>query len=213
MQRYGVATMMILGPTESLVIADDTADPVRLAADLLIEAEHGTDSAVVLVTTSTDLRRPRSTPSSTASSPTCPPPAPRRPGPRSAPNGGCVLVADLDEAAAVANRWAPEHLQVAVDAGVRGRAASTRWSTPARSSSASTRCSAPATSSSAARRACRRRASPTCRAGITADAFLKRTAVARADADALARMTPTIVAMSDHEGFPAHANAALIRRR
>src|SRR3954470_9477340 len=55
MQRYGVATMMILGPTESLVIADASADPVRLAADLLIEAEHGTDSSVVLVTPSPEV--------------------------------------------------------------------------------------------------------------------------------------------------------------
>ena len=52
MQRHGVATMMLLGPTESVVIADDSADPIRLAADLLIEAEHGTDSSVVLITTS-----------------------------------------------------------------------------------------------------------------------------------------------------------------
>ncbi|HZX55781.1 MAG TPA: histidinol dehydrogenase, partial [Ilumatobacteraceae bacterium] len=35
MQRYGVATMMLLGPTESIVLADETADPVRLACDLL----------------------------------------------------------------------------------------------------------------------------------------------------------------------------------
>ena len=55
MQRYGVATMMLLGPTESLVIADHTADPALLAADLLIEAEHGTDSSTVLVTPSSDL--------------------------------------------------------------------------------------------------------------------------------------------------------------
>ena len=57
MQRYGVATMMILGPTESLVIADDSADPRYLAADLLNEAEHGTDSAVLLVTTSAEVAR------------------------------------------------------------------------------------------------------------------------------------------------------------
>ena len=55
MQRHGVATMMLLGPTESLVIADDSADPTLLAADLLIEAEHGTDSTVVLITTSASL--------------------------------------------------------------------------------------------------------------------------------------------------------------
>ena len=55
MQRHGLATMMLLGPTESLVIADDTARADLLAADLLIEAEHGTDSTVVLVTDSTAL--------------------------------------------------------------------------------------------------------------------------------------------------------------
>ncbi len=44
--------MMALGPTESLVIADESADPGRLAADLLIEAEQRHDSCTVLVTTS-----------------------------------------------------------------------------------------------------------------------------------------------------------------
>jgi histidinol dehydrogenase len=39
-QRFGCTTMMLLGPTESMIIADDSADPVRLAADLMIEAEH-----------------------------------------------------------------------------------------------------------------------------------------------------------------------------
>ena len=47
--------------------------------------------------------------------------------------------------------------------------------------------------------------------GITAATFLKRTAVARADASALRRMAPSVVALADHEGFPAHA--AAIRRR
>ena len=47
--------------------------------------------------------------------------------------------------------------------------------------------------------------------GITANAFLKRTAIARADARALARMAPSVIALADHEGFPAHA--AALRRR
>ena len=51
-QRYGCSSVMLLGPTESLVVADDSADAVLLAADLLIEAEHGDDSSVVLVTPS-----------------------------------------------------------------------------------------------------------------------------------------------------------------
>ena len=48
--------------------------------------------------------------------------------------------------------------------------------------------------------------------GITADAFLKRTAIARADDAALARMTPSVLALADHEGFPAHGNALRLRR-
>ena len=47
--------------------------------------------------------------------------------------------------------------------------------------------------------------------GITVEAFLKRTAIARADERAVARMAPSIIALADHEGFPAHA--AALRRR
>ena len=49
--------------------------------------------------------------------------------------------------------------------------------------------------------------------GITADTFIKRTAIARADAGALARMTPSVLALADHEGFPAHGDALRLRQR
>jgi histidinol dehydrogenase len=45
----------IAGPSENLILADDSADPVYVAADLLIEPEHGSDSAGVVVTTSMKL--------------------------------------------------------------------------------------------------------------------------------------------------------------
>ncbi|MGA0879667.1 MAG: histidinol dehydrogenase, partial [Ilumatobacteraceae bacterium] len=47
--------------------------------------------------------------------------------------------------------------------------------------------------------------------GVTVDAFVKRTAIARADAGALEKLAPTILALADVEGFPAHANS--LRRR
>ncbi|QMU28435.1 histidinol dehydrogenase [Adhaeribacter radiodurans] len=53
--KYGVAIDMPAGPSEVLVIADETADPSFVAADLLSQAEHGTDSQVVLVTNSEQL--------------------------------------------------------------------------------------------------------------------------------------------------------------
>lgn len=49
---YDVSIDMPAGPSELLVLADDTANPEYVASDLLSQAEHGTDSQVVLVTTS-----------------------------------------------------------------------------------------------------------------------------------------------------------------
>lgn len=57
-QLFGeVGIDLFAGPTEVLIIADDTADPFVVAADLLSQAEHGPDSPVVLITTSERLGR------------------------------------------------------------------------------------------------------------------------------------------------------------
>ncbi|MGA1050860.1 MAG: histidinol dehydrogenase [Ilumatobacteraceae bacterium] len=209
MQRHGVATMMLLGPTESVVIADDSADPVRLAADLLIEAEHGTDSSVVLVTT--DERLADATDAELALQ-LADLPAVRADAARTAlgPNGGCVLVDDLDTAVELVNRYAPEHLQIAVsDTVVDALVAEVIHAgeilvgqhTPFSAANFVIGCPASLPTSGFAHVS----------SGITAATFLKRTAVARADARAIARMSDSIVALADHEGFPAHS--AAIRRR
>jgi histidinol dehydrogenase len=53
--QYGVAIDMPAGPSELLIVADDTANADFIASDLLSQAEHGTDSQVILVTTSEKL--------------------------------------------------------------------------------------------------------------------------------------------------------------
>lgn len=209
MQRHGLATMMLLGPTESLVIADHSADPSRLASDLLIEAEHGTDSSVVLLTTCADLAEAteRELAVQIASLPEV-----RATAARAAlgPNGGCVLVDSLTEAAEVSNRYAPEHLQVAVaddevdalvDALVNAGEILIGQHTPFSAANFVIGCPASLPTSGFAHVS----------SGITAHTFMKRTAIARADQTALARMAPSVIALADHEGFPAHA-AALHRR-
>ena len=205
MQRHGVATMMLLGPTESLVVADHTADPRRLAADLLIEAEHGTDSSVVLVTTSTELaeqvdaelaRQLAALPEQRATAARA----------SLGPNGGVVFVSSLGEAAEVSNRYAPEHLQVAVDESVIDSVVDQLVNageiligqdTPFSAANFLIGCPASLPTSGFAHVS----------SGITADAFLKRTAIARSNEAALRRMAPSIVTLANHEGFPAHANA------
>jgi histidinol dehydrogenase len=209
MQRHGVSTMMVLGPTESLVIADATADPVRLAADLLIEAEHGTDTSVVLITTSTAIADATDLELTAQLADL---PDVRAAAARAAlgTNGGCVLAASLDEAVAIANRYAPEHLQVAVDERDVDRVVDSLQNageiligqhTPFSAANFVIGCPASLPTSGFAHVS----------SGITANAFLKRTAIARADAGALARMSASIIALADHEGFPAHA--AALRRR
>ncbi len=209
MQRHGVATMMLLGPTESLVIADGSADPTLLAADLLIEAEHGTDSTVVLVTTSGELA---DAVDAALAAQLATLPAVRADAARASlgPNGGCVLVDSLDVAVGVANEFAPEHLQIAVadaevdtvvDGLVNAGEILVGQHTPFSAANFVIGCPASLPTSGFAHVS----------SGITADTFLKRTAVARADAAALARMTPSVVALADHEGFPAHGDAVRLR--
>jgi histidinol dehydrogenase len=211
MQRHGVATMMLLGPTESLVIADDSGDPMLLAADLLIEAEHGTDSTVVLLTTSASLadavddalgRQLATLPEVRAAAARA----------SLGPNGGCVLVDSLDVAVCVANEFAPEHLQVVVaeaaldgvlDALANAGEILVGQHTPFSAANYIIGCPASLPTSGFAHVS----------SGITADTFLKRTAIARSDATALARMTPSVVALADHEGFPAHGDALRLRQR
>jgi histidinol dehydrogenase len=210
MQRHGVATMMLLGPTESLVIADDSADPVRLAADLLIEAEHGTDSSVVLLTPSGGLAD-RVDAEIDRQIAVLPPIRAEAIRASLGPNGGCVLVDDLDTAVAVANEFAAEHLQVAVgddvvDEVVAGLVNAGEiligQDTPFSAGNFLIGCPAALPTSGFAHVS----------SGITADAFLKRTAVARSDARAAARMAPSVIALAEHEGFPAHAAALRLRQ-
>jgi histidinol dehydrogenase len=210
MQRFGVATMMVLGPTESLVIADHTADPVRLAADLLIEAEHGTDSCTVLLTTSAELADATEGELQRQISGL---PAARAESARASlgANGGCVLVDSLGIAASIANQFASEHLQVAVDPAaeddvlemlVNAGEILVGQHTPFSAANFIIGCPASLPTSGFAHVS----------SGITVDTFLKRTAIAKADLRAARRMAPSVIALAEHEGFPAHAAALRLRQ-
>lgn len=54
-RNNGVSIDMLAGPSEILIIADETANPIFIAADLLSQAEHGPDSHVILITTNDDI--------------------------------------------------------------------------------------------------------------------------------------------------------------
>ena len=206
-QCYGTATTMLLGPSESLVIADQSADARLLAADLLNEAEHGPDSQTLLVTPSQSLL---ATVQGEVASQLARLPEPRRSYAAAAlgKNGGAILVESMAEAAEVANSYAPEHLQIAVrdpdDLLSRlvnaGEILVGQW-TPFAAANFLIGCPASLPTSGFAK----------VNGGITAEAFRKRTAVARANQTALARMREPVTTLARHEGFPAHEAAVEIR--
>lgn len=109
-QLFGeVGIDLLAGPTEILIIADDSADPALVATDLLGQAEHGPDSPAWLVTTSHKLgeavlkeleRQLAVLPTRNTAEPAW------------RDHGEIVVVESDDEAIAVADAYAPEHLEV-----------------------------------------------------------------------------------------------------
>lgn len=109
-QKEGVAIDMPAGPSELMVVADATANPVYIAADLLSQAEHGPDSQVLLVTDAEELvsavhseierqltRLPRREIAETALS-----------------HSRCIIVPE-QEFSRIMNLYAPEHLILNTD--------------------------------------------------------------------------------------------------
>ena len=202
-QRFGTATNMLCGPSESLLIADATADPWRLALDLVNEAEHGTDSAALVVTDSAALV--------TALEPAVAAAVALLPEPRRSyatavlgDLGGVLLFETMDDAVAFANDYAPEHCQVAtVDTEATLRAlryageALLGQDTPIGASSYTIGIPATLPTGGYAQ----------LNGGVTARTFQTTTSIARLSETALAGLARPTTALADHEGFPAHANA------
>jgi sulfopropanediol 3-dehydrogenase len=109
-QLFGeVGIDLFAGPTEILIVADEHADPFVVAVDLLSQAEHGPDSPAVLITTSEPLGRRVST---LVDQLLVDLPTADYAGPAWRDHGEIVVVEDLDEAYALADRYAFEHVQI-----------------------------------------------------------------------------------------------------
>ena len=109
---YGVVGIdAIYGPTETLIVADETANPELVAADLLAQAEHDNFAAPILIATSESLAESVALQLLDQSKD-----LPRREIALNAVRnrGGLAFVPDLDEALAIANEYAPEHLALVV---------------------------------------------------------------------------------------------------
>jgi histidinol dehydrogenase len=200
----GAAIDLPAGPSEVLVIADDSADARFVAADLLAQAEHDTIAQVILVTDSARLARQVSdevTAQARALS--------RRDiVAQSMAGSRCILVADLEAAVADSNEYAPEHLiiqtrdpRALLDAvSCAGSVFLGPWSPE----SIGDYCSGT------------NHVLPTfgyarSYSGVSLLDYQKRITVQELSADGLRALGPTAITLSGMEGLDAHGNAVKIR--
>jgi histidinol dehydrogenase len=203
---YGVVDIdSIAGPSEILVLADDSADPSYIAADLLSQAEHDEMASAILVTTSRPLAE-----AVLAEVKTQLATLPRKEiAEKSIRERGAILLADSEaEAVATSNRLAPEHLELLVREpfGWLGRIenAGAIFLGPYSSEPVGDYFAGPnhilPTNGTA------RFSSP-----LSVDDFLKKSSVIHYSKEALLRDGEDIMTLAKHEGLDAHARAIQVR--
>ena len=205
-QVYGLVSIdMIAGPSEILVIADGNSNPSYVAADLLSQAEHDKLASAVLVTDSYDLAEAVAQELEKQI-----PLLERQEIARvSIDNNGKIIVAeDLEQAIAIANEIAPEHLELCVDNpfdyldSVRhaGSIFMGRYSPEALGDYFAGPNHTLPTSGTA------RFSSP-----LSVDDFIKKTQFTYYTRNALGKVAANIAKFATAEGLTAHAKSAMIR--
>ena len=196
---------MVAGPSEGLVIADETANPAYVAADLLSQAEHDRLASAVLLTTSMELARAVDAE------------IVRQAGylsrsdimEASLRDFGCAIVCDsLEQAISLANEIAPEHLEIvtedprAVLPEIRNAGAVFlgEWSPEPLGDYLAGPNHVLPTSGTA------RFFSP-----LSVDSFLKTMSIVAYSRDTLAPIREQVVAMAEAEHLTAHANSIRVR--
>ena len=199
-----VAIDMPAGPSEVEVIADETANPVFVAADLLSQAEHGADSQVLLVTTSEKLveqvkdqlliqlnKLPR-----------------KEIAEKALENSKIIIVKSLEEAIVFTNEYAPEHLIIStksymvvseniVNAGSVFLGNMTPES--AGDYASGTNHTLPTNGYAKAYN------------GVNLDSFIRKITFQQLTPEGLTNLSNAIILMAENEGLQGHANAVTLR--
>jgi len=199
-QQTGTAIDMPAGPSEVLVLADDSANPVFVAADLLSQAEHGPDSQSLLITTSKEmanavekevLQQLEDLPRKAIAS-------------RALQHSKLIVVKSMDEAIELSNIYAPEHLILCVTdpemvaAGIinAGSVFLGHYSPESVGDYASGTNHTLPTNGYA-----------TAYSGVSLDSFVRKITFQKLSVQGLAAIADTVITMAEAEGLHAHALA------
>jgi len=203
-QQMGVAIDMPAGPSEVCVLADENAVPSFVAADLLSQAEHGADSQVLLVANSlamvTEIQKELDTQLIGL---------PRKDLAIQALNHSkAIILSKQEDAIALINEYAPEHLILAVDNATQvaekivnaGSVFIGNYSPESVGDYASgTNHTLPTNGFAKAY------------SGVSMDSFVKKITFQQLTERGLMNIAPTVIEMADAEGLQAHSNAVSVR--
>lgn len=201
---HGVAVDMPAGPSEVMVVADGSAVPAFVAADLLSQAEHGPDSQVVLVTWT-----PEILPVIEAEMERQLALLPRRAtAGKALANSGAIVVRDRQEALDMANEYAPEHLIISTEdyAGFAEGIANAGSVFLGNYSPESAGDYASGTNHTLPTAGWARAYS-----GVNMDAFVKKITFQEITRSGLQGLGPAVITMARNEQLAAHANAVAVR--
>jgi len=203
-QQDGVAIDMPAGPSEVCVLADESADPVFVAADLLSQAEHGKDSQVMLITTSERIFQGAINEIKAQ----LPQLDRRELAEKSISNSHIVLMKNIDDAIALSNTYAPEHLVIACEDCEQladrvtnaGSVFLGNYSPEAAGDYASgTNHTLPTNGYARAY------------SGLSVDSFVKKITYQKLSREGLRNISETVIRMAEAEGLQAHAKAIEVR--
>jgi histidinol dehydrogenase len=203
-QQDGVAIDMPAGPSEVLVIADETAVPEFVAADLLSQAEHGADSQVMLISTSEQIADEIMTAITTQLKIL----SRKAIAEKALQNSKVIIVKKIEEAVALSDMYAPEHLilscadaeSVSTKINNAGSVFIGNYSPESAGDYASGTNHTLPTNGYAAMYS-----------GVSVDSFVKKITFQQLSKEGLQRIGATVMTMATAEGLDAHKNAVAVR--
>ena len=203
-QLEGTAIDMPAGPSEVCVVADASASADFVAADLLSQAEHGIDSQVLLICN--DAAMIEQVDQAVKAQLNL---LPRKSiAQKALENSKSILVSSMEEAMLISNRYAPEHLIIAVDQAeelaaqvINAGSVFLGHYTPesAGDYASGTNHTLPTNGHARAY------------SGVSVDSFVKKVTFQQITKEGIQQVGPTVIAMAEAEGLDAHANAVKIR--
>ncbi len=195
---------MPAGPSEVLIIADETANPVFVAADLLAQAEHGADSQSVLLSNSSDLidatlveleQQLQVLPRAEIAG-------------KALKNSYAILTPDIKEALNFSNNYAPEHLILATDNWqplvkdiINAGSVFLGNNTPESAGDYASGTNHTLPTSAHAR----------AYSGVSVDSFIKKITFQHLSENGIQNLGPTVEILAEMESLQAHKNAVSVR--